>query len=65
MVMLARDAQGHTYTVVIDGKRVGEVRRPVDLGVVGRARGTVYVERPIHKAWSRGPGRAGSGKARF
>ena len=65
MVMLARDTQDPTYTVVIDGKTVGEVRRPVDLRVVGRARGTVYVERPIHKARSRGHGRAGSGKARF
>ena len=48
--MLARNTQEPTYTVVIDGKAIGQVRRPTDLRVFGRARGTVYIARPIRKA---------------
>ena len=50
--MLARHTQEPTYTVVIDGKAIGQVRRPTDLQVFGRARGTVYIARPIRKSES-------------
>ena len=48
--MLARITQDPTYAVVINGKTVGEVRRPIDQRVFGRARGTVYIARPMFKA---------------
>ena len=48
--MLVRDIQDPTYTVVINGRTLGEVRRPVDRRVFGRDRGTVYLARPIYKA---------------
>ncbi len=57
--MLVRDIQDSTYTVVINGRTLGEVRRPVDQRVFGRARGTVYVARPILKAGAAGAARAG------
>ena len=51
--MWVRDIQDPTYTVVINGRTLGEVRRPVDRRVFGRARGTVYVARPVMKPLSR------------
>ena len=49
MVMYAQDARDPTYTVVIDGKKIGQVVRPVDLRVFGRTQGTVYLARPVRK----------------
>lgn len=47
MVMYAREPREPTYTVVIDGKTVGEVTRPVDQRVFGKEKGTVYLARPF------------------
>ena len=58
MVMYAQDARDPTYTVVIDGKKVGQVNRPVDLRVFGRTRGTVYLARPVRKRKRQAPGGA-------
>ena len=49
MVMFAREPRDPTYTVVINGKTVGEVTRPVDQRAFGRDKGTVYLARPIAK----------------
>jgi len=50
MVMFAREPRDPTYTVVINGKTVGEVTRPVDRRALGRDKGTVYLARPVAKA---------------
>lgn len=50
MVMFAREPRSPTYTVVINGKTVGEVVRPVDQRAFGRDKGTVYLARPVAKA---------------
>ena len=50
MVMFAREPSDPTYTVVINGKTVGEVTRPVDRRALGRDKGTVYLARPVAKA---------------
>ena len=47
MVMYARDARDPTYTVVIDGKTVGQVTWPTDLRVFGRSQSTVYLARSV------------------
>ena len=55
MIMLAREPRDPSYTVVINGKTVGEVTRPVDQRAFGRDKGTVYLARPVAKArWARG-----------
>ena len=55
MVMFAREPRDPRYTVVINGKTVGEVTRPVDQWAFGRDKGTVYLARPVAKAlWVRG-----------
>lgn len=47
--MLARESLDPTYRVVINGKTVGEVTRPVDQRAFGRDKGTVYLARPVAK----------------
>ena len=47
--MFAREPRDPTYTVVINGKNVGEVTRPVDQRALGRDKGTVYLARPVAK----------------
>ncbi len=49
MVMFAREPRDPRYTVVINGKTVGEVTRPVDQRAFGRDKGTVYLARPVAK----------------
>lgn len=49
MVMFARELHDPTYTVVINGKTVGQVTRPVDRRALGRDKGTVYLARPVAK----------------
>ncbi len=49
MIMLAREPRDPSYTVVIDGKTVGEVTRPVEQRAFGRDKGTVYLARPVAK----------------
>ncbi len=48
--MFTREPSDPTYTVVINGKTVGEVIRPVDRRALGRDKGTVYLARPVAKA---------------
>jgi len=48
--MLAREPRDPSYTVVVNGKTVGEVTRPVDQRAFGRDKGTVYLARPVAKA---------------
>lgn len=48
--MLARESLDPTYRVVINGKTVGEVTRPVDQRAFGRDKGTVYLARPVAKS---------------
>ncbi len=48
--MLAREPRDPSYTVVINGKTVGEVTRPVDQRAFGCDKGTVYLARPVAKA---------------
>ncbi len=48
--MLAREPRDPSYTVVINGKTVGEVTRPVDQRAFGCDKGTVYLARPVGKA---------------
>jgi len=50
MIMLAREPRDPSYMVVIDGKTVGEVTRPVEQRAFGRDKGTVYLARPVAKA---------------
>ena len=50
MVMFAREPRDPRYTVVINGKTVGEVTRPMDQRAFGRDKGTVYLARPVAKA---------------
>jgi hypothetical protein len=50
MAMFTRELSDPTYTVVINGKTVGEVTRPVDRRALGRDKGTVYLARPVAKA---------------
>ena len=50
MIMLAREPRDPSYTVVIDGKTVGEVTHPVEQRAFGRDKGTVYLARPVAKA---------------
>lgn len=47
--MLAREPRDPSSTVVINGKTVGEVTRPVDQRAFGRDKGTVYLARPVAK----------------
>jgi hypothetical protein len=47
--MFAREPRDPTYTVVINGRTVGEVTRPVDQRAFGRDKGTVYLARPVAK----------------
>jgi len=47
--MYAQDTRDPTYTVVIDGKKIGQVTRPIDQRVFGRSQGTVYLARPVRK----------------
>ena len=49
MVMFTRGPSDPTYTVVINGRTVGEVTRPVDQRAFGRDKGTVYLARPVAK----------------
>ena len=49
MIMLAREPRDPSYTVVINGRTVGEVTRPVDQRAFGRDKGTVYLARPVAK----------------
>lgn len=51
--MYAREPREPTYTVVIDGKTVGEVTRPVDRRVFGKEKGTVYLARPLKRSRDR------------
>ncbi len=47
--MYTQNTREPTYTVVVDGKKIGQVTRPVDLRVFGRTKGTVYLARPVLK----------------